>query len=150
MLDEFAQLGHLPVIEQTLALMRGYGVKLWAVLQDLAQVQQLYDQRWESFLGNAGVLQSFAPQDVVTAEYLSKRTGQTTRIASDLSIAGEHAGIHVNQIATPLMLPQDLRNMETGYSVMFTNKLKGTVRAYFPYPTKLAHMKAICELDPST
>ena len=69
MLDEFAQLGHLPVIENNLAMMRGYGVKLWTVFQDLSQAHAIYKERWESFLGNAGVLQSFAPQDVITADY---------------------------------------------------------------------------------
>jgi type IV secretion system protein VirD4 len=93
MLDEFAQLGHLPVIENNLAMMRGYGVKLWAVFQDLSQAHAIYKERWESFLGNAGVLQSFAPQDVVTAEYVSKRTGQSTRAVLSYGLnreAGQH------------------------------------------------------------
>lgn len=55
MLDEFAQLGPLLVIENNLAMMRGYGVKLWAVFQDLSQAQAIYKERWESCLGNAGV-----------------------------------------------------------------------------------------------
>jgi type IV secretion system protein VirD4 len=156
MLDEFAQLGHLPVIENNLALMRGYGVKLWAVFQDLSQAQAIYDKRWESFLGNAGVLQSFAPQDVVTAEYLSKRTGQTTRsILSHNSNRkpGSNApgdeSTSLSQAAVPLMLPQDLRNMDDGFSVLFSHRTKGTVRSYIPYPTELEHMREICALDPS-
>ena len=76
MLDEFAQLGRLEVIEQNMALMRGYGVKLWPVFQDLAQAQDIYEKRWESFIGNAGVRQAFAPQDWTTMEYLSKLSGE--------------------------------------------------------------------------
>ena len=59
MFDEFAQLGHLSVIENNVALMRGYGVKLWAVFQDLSQAKDIYSQRWESFMGNAGVMNGF-------------------------------------------------------------------------------------------
>jgi len=156
MLDEFAQLGHLPVIENNLAMMRGYGVKLWAVFQDLSQAHAIYKERWESFLGNAGVLQSFAPQDVVTAEYLSKRTGQSTRAvlsyglnrqASSNAPTGDSASI--SQAAVPLMLPQDLRNMDDGFSVLFSHRTKGTVRSYIPYPTELPHLREICALDPS-
>lgn len=156
MLDEFAQLGHLPVIENTLAMMRGYGVKLWAVFQDLSQAQAIYKDRWESFLSNAGVLQAFAPQDVVTAEYLSKRTGQATRAvlsygasrqAGSNAPGGDSTGI--SQAGVPLMLPQDLRNMDDGFSVLFTHRTKGTVRSYFPYPTELAHLRDICRLDPA-
>ena len=154
MLDEFAQLGHLPVIENNLALMRGYGVKLWAVFQDLAQAQAIYRDRWESFMGNAGVLQSFAPQDVVTAEYLSKRTGQTTKavLSSGQSInPGAPAGqsINLSQMQMPLMLPQDLRNMDDGFSVLLSHLVKGTGRTYLPFPTQLPHLKQICTLDPA-
>ena len=76
MLDEFAQLGHLPVIENNLALMREYGVKLWPVFQDLAQAEDIYKKRWESFISNAGVVQTFAPQDVTTRKYFSDLSGQ--------------------------------------------------------------------------
>jgi type IV secretion system protein VirD4 len=156
MLDEFAQLGHLPVIENNLAMMRGYGVKLWAVFQDLSQAHAIYKERWESFLGNAGVLQSFAPQDVVTAEYVSKRTGMSTRAvlsyglnreAGSSAPGGDSTGI--SQAAMPLMLPQDLRNMDDGFSVLFSHRTKGTVRSYIPYPTELPHLREICALDPS-
>jgi type IV secretion system protein VirD4 len=156
MLDEFAQLGHLPVIENNLALMRGYGVKLWAVFQDLSQAQAIYKERWESFLGNAGVLQSFAPQDVVTAEYVSKRTGMSTRAVLSYGLnreAGSSApggdNTSISQAAMPLMLAQDLRNMDDGFSVLFSHRTKGTVRSYIPYPTELPHLREICALDPS-
>ena len=69
--DEAAALGHLPILENTVALMRGYGLKLITIWQDLAQLKSIYKDRWESFIGNAGVLQSFSAQDVGTAEYLS-------------------------------------------------------------------------------
>ena len=62
MLDEFAQLGHLAPIEDAFGLVRGYGVQLWPVLQDLNQLKALYKDRWETFVGNAGVVQGFAPE----------------------------------------------------------------------------------------
>lgn len=34
----------------------------------------------------------------------------------------------------PLMLPQDIRNMDDGYTVLFSHRIKGTARAYLPYP----------------
>jgi type IV secretion system protein VirD4 len=154
MVDEFAQLGHLPIVERNLAIMRGYGVKLWVVLQDLSQLQELYPQRWESFLGNAGVLNSFAPQDVMTAEYLSKRTGQTTKaiLAYSQSAGGQQPGmgdtLNLNQTALPLMMPQDLRNMDTGYGVLFSHKTKGTVRFFAPWPRELKGMEAIMAANP--
>lgn len=75
-LDEFAALGRLEAIEKAAGLMAGYGVKLWPILQDLGQVKRHYKESWETFLGNAGVLQFFANTDLTTLEWLSKRIGQ--------------------------------------------------------------------------
>jgi type IV secretion system protein VirD4 len=149
MLDEFAQLGHLPVVEQSLGLMRGYGLKLWAVFQDFAQARAIYEDRWQSFLGNAGVLQAFAPQDVVTAKDLADAAGQTTRAPFSASGGGTDATFSTSEIPVPLMLPQDLRNMDDGFSTIFTHKAKGPVRVFLPFPTELSHMRSICALDPS-
>jgi type IV secretion system protein VirD4 len=78
LLDEFAQLGRLQPLEQAVTLLRGYGVRLWLLVQDLAQVRATYGPRADSILANAAVLQAFGTNDVQTAEYLSRRTGQTT------------------------------------------------------------------------
>jgi type IV secretion system protein VirD4 len=133
MLDEFAQLGHMPEIEQNMAMMRGYGIKLWVVLQDAVQAEAIYGKRWESFVANAGILQSFAPRDMTTAQYLSKLTGQTTRHPLGGG-TGPNAQFSTGQTGVPLMSPQDLMNMDEGFSVLFSNLLKGVTRHYLPYP----------------
>jgi type IV secretion system protein VirD4 len=75
-LDEFAQLGHLKAVEKAIALVRGYGVQLWMIVQDLHQLRHLYGERWPSFLATAGVQQFFTPNDEMTAETLKKRIGE--------------------------------------------------------------------------
>ena len=60
-----------------LLIVAGFGVKLWVILQDLNQLKSLYENRWETFLGNAGTLTAFGNADVTTLEYLSKRLGET-------------------------------------------------------------------------
>lgn len=75
-LDEFAALGRLEVIEKAAGLMAGYGVKLWPILQDLGQIKRHYRESWETFVGNAGVLQFFGNTDLTTLEWISKRMGQ--------------------------------------------------------------------------
>lgn len=77
-LDEFASLGHMRQIEDAAGQIAGYGVKLWPVLQDLGQLKALYKERWETFMGNAGILQFFGNNDLTTLEWISKRLGTTT------------------------------------------------------------------------
>jgi type IV secretion system protein VirD4 len=77
-LDEFASLGHMKQIEDAAGQIAGYGVKLWPILQDLGQLKALYKERWETFMGNAGILQFFGNNDLTTLEWVSKRLGTTT------------------------------------------------------------------------
>lgn len=90
MLDEFATLRHLRVLEDAAPYMAGFGVKLWAIVQDIGQLRSLYKERWETFLGNAGVVTAFANADNGTREYLSQLLGRAeVRRATQSTSAGD-------------------------------------------------------------
>ena len=77
MLDEFAQLGHMEIIQNNYAMLRGFGVKLWTVWQGVGQAEFLYKEWWENFLGQAGAIQSFGlPTDLKSREYFSRFDGE--------------------------------------------------------------------------
>jgi type IV secretion system protein VirD4 len=130
MLDEFAQLGHLAPMEDAFGLVRGFGVQLWPVLQDLNQLKALYKDRWETFVGNAGVVQGFAPNDLTTAEWMSRRTGDTTVAAAgynkgdSLSTQGhgsmsQSSGLSYTQAVRPLFKPQELMDFPAGSGLLW-------------------------------
>ena len=77
-LDEFAVLGHMKQIEDAAGQIAGFGVKLWPILQDLGQLKALYKDRWQTFMGNAGILQFFGNNDIDTLEYITRRLGKTS------------------------------------------------------------------------
>ena len=131
MLDEFAQLGHLAPIEDAFGLVRGYGVQIWPVLQDLNQLKSLYKDRWETFVGNAGVVMGFGPNDLTTAEWMSRRTGDTTVAAASFnkgdaqSSAGQgsmsqSSGLGYSQARRPLLLPQEVMDAPEGAGLMWS------------------------------
>jgi type IV secretion system protein VirD4 len=78
LLDEFATLGRLEPLAQAYGLMAGYGVQLWAILQDLHQLKALYGERHGTFLANAAVTQVFNVADFDTAQWVSRTLGVTT------------------------------------------------------------------------
>lgn len=88
-LDEFATLGHLSAIENAAGFIAGYGVKLWVILQDLGQLKALYRERWETFMGNAGVVQIWGLNDSSTLEWASKRAGTTSLIVRNKAEVGD-------------------------------------------------------------
>lgn len=77
-LDEFASLGRLIMIEQAYGLMAGFGMQLWGIVQDLNQLERIYDKGWQSFIANAGVINYFGSTDKMTSEYFSSICGETT------------------------------------------------------------------------
>jgi type IV secretion system protein VirD4 len=77
MLEEFNALGYLRPIEYAAGFFAGFGVRLWSVLQDFTQLKTHYPNSWETFLGNAGIIQAFGNVDVTTTAHLSKMMGNT-------------------------------------------------------------------------
>lgn len=81
LLDEFAALGHLGEIEVALSTYAGYNVTIWAILQNLAQLVNLYGTNAETFISNTAVRQYFSIGDNSTAEYVSKAMGERTFVS---------------------------------------------------------------------
>ena len=76
-LDEFAGLKRMTSIENAVAQIAGFGVKLFFVLQSLEQLKHTYKDSWETFLANAGLKIFFSNEDGFTREYVSKLAGET-------------------------------------------------------------------------
>lgn len=113
-LEEFPQLGHMRTLEAAAGLVAGYGVKLWTVLQDLSQLKGQYKDTWETFIGNAGIVQAFGNSDATTLDYLSKRLGDHSYLdvqsvhASSSSMAMGDTGRRENLRTVPLMAPFEI------------------------------------------
>ena len=87
-IDEMTAVGELKILSQAYALMAGYGVRIWSLFQDLSQLRMRYPIDWESFVSNSGVVQCFSASDVFSAEYISQRIGNATKVV-DIRSAGK-------------------------------------------------------------
>jgi type IV secretion system protein VirD4 len=126
MLDEFAQLGYLPPIENAMGIARGFGVQLWPFLQDLNQINSLYKERWQTFIGNAAALTAFAPRDLFTARYLSERCGHRTVIVESENERTGAAGMGRSRgpQGVPLFRPEILMEIPAGQLLCFVDPVK--------------------------
>jgi type IV secretion system protein VirD4 len=134
LLDEFAHLGRMNPVLRAFGLMAGFGVQVWAFLQDLSQLKGTYPDRWGTFLANADVLQAFGTNDLETARYLSELTGEATVFASSASenlsrSRGKHAsrsegaGASFSEKGRRLLTPDEVRRLPPGEQLLF---VKGT------------------------
>jgi type IV secretion system protein VirD4 len=165
MMDEFAQLKRLQIIEEALAGAAGYGVILWPVLQDLTQLQELYNKRWETFIGNAGISMWFAPAENTTADYVSKKCGETEVGFEDKHYSSQplsrspDTSLGVNssyqRIARRVLLPEEVcgygderRRLRKDEMLVFmrgmANLIRGKRRSYLTDP----EMRGLASPDP--
>ena len=156
MLDEFFSLGHLEIISTVWALVRGYGVSMMPVLQDLNQLKKLYGDMWETFIGMAGAVISFAPNDLTTSDWLSRRAGETTRNVTTHNMSsneggssgsgwspgggssnsgsswGTSYGSNTSPTRTTLMTPHKFFGFRPGFAVLMLDGLSDVIPVYAP------------------
>ena len=121
MIDEFAALGRMGVIESALAFLAGYNIRLVLIVQGLGQLEELYGKGAESLLQNAAVQVYFAPNDDVTANYVSKRLGTETIQVRSRSDPGGFALTTKStaSAARAFMLPEQVRQLKSTKEIIF-------------------------------
>ena len=125
-LDEFANLHEMDIIKNAFSYMRGAGVILWILLQELSVLKRLY-RDWEAMLANCGIIEGFAINSLTTSEYLSKLSG--TRIveretrSSSVSAgrggasASQNTGVTIRD--EPWLQPHDIRWQARRHKLVF-------------------------------
>ena len=112
LLDEFAALGRLEAVERAMGLMAGYGLQLWPILQDMSQLRDLYGDRANTFIANAGVQQVFGVNDFETAKWLSQMIGQeTTGFQTDSFKPGDSPSFSNHLTGRDLLTPDEIMQM---------------------------------------
>jgi type IV secretion system protein VirD4 len=101
MLDEFPSLGRLPIFEDALAHLAGYGIKAYLITQDTAQLAAAYGKD-EAIMSNCHVKVAFAPNKVETANLLSSMTGTATVVKRQVSTSGQRAAALLGHVSESL------------------------------------------------
>ncbi len=141
LLDEFANLGYMSIMREAVSLGGGYGLSLWLILQDLAQLRREYRHEWESFVANSDVIQAFAIQDPFTSEKLARMLGETSiwrrRLQRSPRRDGSRLKADYDEDGRPLLRPEEFRRLHPARQVLL-------VRPYQPVVAD----KIVYYLDP--
>lgn len=78
LLDELAQLGHMPELVQAVTLMRGYGLRCMLMLQSYAQLRALYPVEHEVLIENCGSIVTFGHTSMGMSNQLSSLLGDVS------------------------------------------------------------------------
>jgi type IV secretion system protein VirD4 len=117
LIDEFPSLNRMEIFADALSYMAGYGLKAYLITQDIRQIVDAYGQN-ESIISNCHVRIAYAPNQVDTAELLSKMTGTTTVQKASFNFSGSrfspvmsHINGSVDHIERPLMTPDEVMRL---------------------------------------
>jgi hypothetical protein len=77
MLDEAATLGNLEIMSKNLGQMRGFGLELWTVWQDISQLEPIYEKAWKNIMSLSQTKVTFSTaHDPDTGDYFSRLSGE--------------------------------------------------------------------------
>lgn len=118
LLDEFPSLGKMNLFERALGFIGGYGIKSYIIAQGLPQLFKAYGKD-ESIRVGCHIQVAFAPNDMETAEYLSKSTGQMTILKENYSestqggklFGGKSRQTSLQEVQRPLMTQDECRRL---------------------------------------
>jgi type IV secretion system protein VirD4 len=132
LMDEFAIMGRMAIMETAPALTRGAGLRYLIIFQGKDQVRSVYGTE----AGNA-IMKAFhneivyAPGDIELAKEYSERLGNTTvrvhnQSFSGRDIADKNKTDSYNEQARPLMLPQEVNELPYDQELIFVQGTKTT------------------------
>ena len=128
LIDEMPRLKRMELLETARDAGRGYGVTLWAIVQDLGQLEKWYGKPGvRSWIENSQIRTFFGVNDPDTAEYISKMLGKETietetlgRSHSQSSQTGKMFGSRTSGtsynrtlVGKPLMTPDEILTMKS-------------------------------------
>ncbi|HIF9415338.1 TPA: type IV secretory system conjugative DNA transfer family protein [Photobacterium damselae] len=105
MMDEFTSMGPLQALEDSIAYVGGYGIKIYLIVQDTEQLYKAYGKQ-ETIMSNCHIRIAYAPNKLETAELLSKMTGTMT-VAEVSTTVSNIVSYSINEKSRPLLTPDE-------------------------------------------
>lgn len=126
LLDEVARLGYLRILETARDAGRKYGISLVLLFQSIGQMRETYGGRdaTSKWFESASWVSFSAINDPDTADYISRRCGNTTVEVDQLSRSTQISGTSRTRskqlAARPLIFPEEVLRMRGDEQIIFT------------------------------
>lgn len=127
LLDEFAGLGQLGFLEESLGYSAGYGIKYFLITQDLSQINKYYTEN-NTIIPGCHVRVSFGVIDDKTAKRVESLLGQGTVTRNMFNFAGSrlapwlgHVMESAQETARPLLYAGEIMQLPMEYALVIPN-----------------------------
>lgn len=122
MMDEFANIGTVPAFDEKLATMRKYNISATVVLQNLSQIEAMYDDKWKTIVGNCSTIIFLGSPEKENLEYFSEMLGEETIRTKSTSVNDGKGGSSKSYQYTnrKVMTPDEIGVMPSDECITFT------------------------------
>ena len=120
-LDEFAAMP-LPGFTRELATMRSRSISASVIIQNMAQIKELYKDSWETIPGNCDTILYLGGNESSTHKYVSEMLGKAT---IDTKTHGQTKGksgsysTNFQMAGRELLTPDEVRKLDNRYALLF-------------------------------
>ena len=127
LLDEVARLGYLRILETARDAGRKYGITLTMIFQSIGQMREAYGGRdaTSKWFESASWISFAAINDPDTADYISKRCGDTTvevdQTNRSTGMKGSSRSRSKQLSRRPLIMPHEVLGMRSDEQIVFTS-----------------------------
>jgi type IV secretion system protein VirD4 len=128
MLDEFANLGKLAGLAESLTALPGLGVRVWMIVQELAELVRIYGVNTaKTIQSQAEVRQFFAVNSDELAQALSRALGQKTVKTINFNLGRsdtDEIGESLSETGQPLMRLEEITQLERNQQILLVKGVK--------------------------
>lgn len=122
LMDEFANVTLPEDFENRMATFRKFHISASIILQDISQIQALFEKQWKGIVGNADTMLYLGGNEQSTHELISKQLGkQTIKTNTFGQSRGRNGSYSKNeqQLGRELLTPDEVRKMDNRYALLF-------------------------------
>lgn len=144
MLDEFDQLGPMPIVEQALKQLAGHGARVSIITQSIPGLDNIYGENVRLSLESAAGMKLYlAANDKKTAGEISDALGKTTKLSVSDSVSRDRDFMQRRSVSRrmeerPLLTPDEVRRLNPDQAILIPerqNPLLVQRIVYFQDPT---------------
>lgn len=120
--DEFANVALPDDFQKVLSTMRSRNISESIIIQNMAQLKELFKESWESIVGCCDTILYLGGNEQSTHEYVSKMLGKETLDTRTRGITrGMHGSSNVNyqNAGRELMTLDEVRKLDKAYALLF-------------------------------
>ncbi|MGR3455153.1 type IV secretory system conjugative DNA transfer family protein [Pseudooceanicola sp.] len=137
MLDEFANIGKLAGLAESLTALPGLGVRVWMIVQELAELVRIYGPNTaKTIQSQAEVRQFFAVNSAELAQSLSRELGQKTVKTKNHNLGRsdtDEIGESLSETGQPLMRPEEIMQLGQGQQLLLVKGVKPILGERIPF-----------------